>query len=165
MRRKLMALGVVTALVGSGVVIGTMVPAASQQGGTITVCDQNRTGYNKDISVGKKGFSPGDFSVFTDKLLNPQTGRGAGRLVGRAVIVKVLRKPNDALFIADLTTYFPKGKITWYGPGKFRGFRTGLKLAITGGTGIYNQARGGVIVKDAMCRGRRGLRLTFNLTA
>jgi hypothetical protein len=163
MRKKLVVLGVVTSLVGSGIVIGAMIPASSQEGGTITVCDQDRRGFNKDIDVGKNGFSPGDYSVFRDKLLDTQTGNSAGGLVGRATFVKIFRKRNDGLFIADVTTHLRRGSITAYGTGKFRKFRTGLKFAITGGTGSYNQAQGAVLVKAGKCGGRPGVRLTFNL--
>jgi hypothetical protein len=164
MRKRLIVLGVVTSLIGSGVVIGAMIPASSQEGGNITVCDQNRPGYNKDIDVGRNGFSPGDYSVFQDKLLNTQTGNGAGRLVGRLTFVKVFRKANDVLFIADITTQLRRGKISFYGAGRFGKFRTGLKLPVTGGTGAYSGAGGSVTGRNGKCDGKPGIRLTFNLT-
>jgi hypothetical protein len=83
--------------------------------------------------------------------------------VGRLTAVKLLRKAKDALFIVDITTQLRRGKITFYGVGKFGGFRKGLKLAITGGTGSYNDARGAVTVKSGQCRGKRGTRYAFNL--
>jgi len=163
MRKKLVGLGVVTSLIGSGLVIGAMIPASSQEGQTITVCDQNREGYNKDINVGKKGFSAGDYSLFRDKLWDTETGNRSGRLMGRLTFVKVLRKANDVFFILDITTHLPGGEITVYGDGKFGGFRNGLKFAITGGTGSYNQAQGAVLAKFGRCDGKAGIRLTFNL--
>lgn len=165
MRRKLTALGLATALVGSGVVIGAMVPAASQQGGptTIRLCDQDRTGYERDVNVGRRGFSPGDSAVFIDRLLNPVTGDRAGRLVGKVVFVKLFRQPQDARFIADVTVSLPRGKISLYGTARFREFRRGAKVAVVGGTGAYNRVRGAALLQQGRCRGRSGIRLTLNL--
>jgi hypothetical protein len=140
-----------------------MIPASSQEDGTITGCDHNRPGYTKNIDVGKKGLSPDDYEVFRDKLLDTQTGNGADRLVGRLTFAKNLPKANDAIFIVDVTTQLRAGKITAYGSGRFRALRKGLKFAITGGTGDYNDARGAVLVKGGGCGGKEGTRLTFNL--
>jgi hypothetical protein len=160
MSKRVAALSVATALVG-GVVVGAVVPASSQQTEAFTLCDQNRTGYERNIDVGREDFSPGDLFLFTDKLQNPRTGKGAARLVGKATYVKVRRR--DALFIADITTIFPNGKISWYGSSWFESFRAGAKFVVTGGTGSYRGAQGSVIVENGRCRGKRGLRLTFNL--
>jgi hypothetical protein len=163
MRKKLVVLGVVTSLIGSGVVIGAMVPASSQEGGTIRVCDQNRPGYSKDIDVGRNGFSAGDYNLFRDRILSTQTGNSAGHVVGRVTFVKILYKPNDVRFILDFTTQLRRGKITVYGAGQFRKFRKGLKLPITGGTGAYSAAGGFVNVSNGRCGGKAGVRLVFNL--
>jgi hypothetical protein len=114
MRKKLVLLGVVTSLIGSGVVIGAIVPAASQQPGTrFTVCDRNRGGYSKDVDLGKKGFSAGDQSMEVDTLRRPKTGAKVGRLVVSGTFVRVFRKPQDALFIVNFTATFRNGKGQW----------------------------------------------------
>jgi hypothetical protein len=166
MRKRLTALGVASALVGSGVVIGLMVPASSQQGGTtITACVRDRGGYTKDIDVGKKGFSAGDYLLESDPLRNPKSGTVVGHSVVKVTLVKRFRKRNDVLFIVDSTDRFAKGKISTYGYAKFSAVRKGVKIAIIGGTGIYNQARGAAFVKAGRCGGERGIRITYNVRA
>jgi hypothetical protein len=166
MRKGLAALGVASALVGSGVVIGVMVPASSQQGGaTITACVRNRGGYTKNVDVGKKRFSAGDYLLETDPLRNPESGKVVGHSVVKLTFVKLFPKRNDVLFIVDSTDRFAKGKISTYGYGRFSAGRKGLKIAIIGGTGIYNQARGAALVKFGRCAGKPGTRITYNLRA
>jgi hypothetical protein len=165
MRKKLVVLGVVTSLIGTGVVIGAMVPAASQQPGTsFTLCDRNRGGYSKDIDVGKQGFSAGDYFVEVDTLRRPKSGAKVGRIVVKTTFVRVFRKQQDARFIADFQAAFPNGKITGYGSARFSSFQKGGSgFAITGGTGTYNEVRGGAIVRNGRCGGKAGVLITFNL--
>jgi hypothetical protein len=104
MRNKFVVVGVMTALIGSGVVIGAMVPAASQQPGTtFTVCDRNRGGYNREIDVGRNGFSAGDGILEVDTLRRPKSGAKVGRLV-----VRVFRRQQDSLVVGDFTSTFRK---------------------------------------------------------
>ncbi len=165
MRKKLFVLGVVTSLIGSGVVIGAMVPAASQQPGTtFTVCDRNRGGYNKDVDLGKRGFSPGDQFLETDTLRRPKSGDKVGKLVLRGSIVRIFPKQQDALFIVDVTTTFRNGKVSGYGYSRFSKFQgEGAKFAVVGGTGRYNNVRGAAVVKSGRCGGKPGTRITFDL--
>ena len=165
MRKKFVVLGVVTALIGSSVVIGAMVPAASQQQGTtFTVCDRNRGGYNKDVDLGKKGFSPGDQFLEIDTLRRPKSGAKVGKLVVRGSFVRIFRKRDDALFIVDFTATFRNGKISGYGYTRFSNFQAqGGKFAVVGGTESYNDVRGAVVVKSGQCGGKPGTRITFNL--
>jgi hypothetical protein len=158
-------LGVVTSLIGSGVVIGAMVPAASQQPETtFTLCDRNRGGYSKDIDVGKQGFSAGDYFVEVDTLRRPKSGAKVGRIVVKTTFVRVFRKQQDARFIVDFQATLPNGKITGYGSARFSSFQKGgSKFAITGGTGTYNEVRGGAIVRSGRCGGKAGVIITFNL--
>jgi hypothetical protein len=165
MRKKLVVLGVVTALIGSGVVLGAMVPAASQQPGTtFTVCDRNRGGYNKDVDLGKKGFSAGDQFLEVDTLRRLKSGAKVGRLVVRGSFVRVFRKQQDALFIVDFTATLRNGKVSGYGYTRFSKFeREGGKFAIVGGTGSYNDVRGAVVVTGGRCGGKPGAHIRFNL--
>jgi hypothetical protein len=165
MRKRLVALGVSATLVGSGVVIGAMVPALPQQQGTttFTVCEQFRTEYLKEIDVAKKGFSAGDTILFANRVVNPQTGKGRGRLVGKAVIIRRFLKREDASFIADFSFLFPKGKVSLYAAGQESDLlRRQAKFGITGGTGSYSRVRGEVVSEFGKCRGKRGARYTLN---
>jgi hypothetical protein len=164
MGRKLVVLGVLSALVGSGAVIGAMVPAASQQSTTtISGCEQLRTEYSRTIDERKKGFGVGDTVMFANKLLNPQTGNKMGRVAGKLIILKRFRKTEDVSFFGDLVVSLPKGKVTAFGNAKFGAIPKGVKFAVTGGTGIYNRAQGAAIVKATRCRGQGGIRFTLNL--
>jgi hypothetical protein len=145
------------------VVVGAMLPAASQQDTTLALCDTNRSGYEKNVNTGKKGFSPGDGFVFSDPLLNRQSGNRAGRLVGQITFLRIFRQPQDVLFHAHVSIQFPKGKVTVFGHGKFRGLRNGFKLPITGGTGRYNGAGGNADIQSGKCRGKPGIRITLNV--
>jgi hypothetical protein len=140
-----------------------MVPAASQQPGTtFTVCDRYRTGYRNEIDLGREGSSAGDQFLEIDMLRRPQSGRKVGRLVWKATFVRV-RKRLNIVFIVDFTASLHNGKVTAYGAGRAAKFGPGLKVAITGGTESYNDARGAVLLRNGQCGGKPGLHFTFNL--
>src|SRR5688500_19061909 len=107
-----------SAVLVAGVVVGLIfggmaLPASSQgQGGrtTITVFDPNKTNYSKDVNVGRKGFSPGDWNVSIEKMLDPDTCESAGRAIIRFTVVKLVGK-NNADFITEFTYIRPDGRI------------------------------------------------------
>ena len=77
--RKVGLLGAAVALLATGLVGGSLLPASSQgaQTETFTVCDKTRTGFQKSIDVGKKNFSAGDYIVKANptSILKRETGR------------------------------------------------------------------------------------------
>jgi hypothetical protein len=121
-------------------------PASSQQPGqrtTLTVFDPRKTPFDKDINEGGKGFGPGDWNVFRENFLDPETCEDAGFVIGRFTFVKPIGRENG-LFLLDGGAFLPDGKITFYANGRFSEFEnpdTGL-LAVTGGTDVYKDATG-----------------------
>ena len=168
MRRKLSVIGGVAALLTTALVVGILVPAASQQPTTqtIVVCDPDEgpnAGFSREIDVGKNGFSSGDYVVFTDKWYNPATGARRGRDAGRFTFIRPLGKRNGVFYI-DATGIFKTGKIMVSGAATFAKIEgKGAKFAVTGGTGAYREAEGTLIAKSGRCRGNPGVLLTFRL--
>ena len=164
MGTRVSALATCAALLTTGLVAGTLLPASSQQAPTesFTTCDKNKVRFEKEINERKKRFGAGDWGVFTQPEFDPQTGDKVGRVVGRFVFVKKTSK-RDGHFVADVTTNLPQGKLMIYGSSKFSNFEKGVRFAITGGTGAYAGARGSVVVREAKCRGARGTRVTYSI--
>jgi hypothetical protein len=161
-------IGGVAATLSAVLVAGFLVPAISQQSGgreELNLCLQEGrdVGYDVDVDVNEEDFGPGDYSLFTDKLYNKETKKPAGHDVGRFTVVKTVGQ-RDAEFILDVTAVTPNGKISLYGTGRFSGFEKGLRLAVTGGTGRYNNATGGAVVSGARCLGKRGTKIALDLT-
>lgn len=155
-----------TALV-TGLVVGGMVPAFSQQTGreTFTVCEKNRVGFSSEIDADGDGdFSAGDYSTEVNPWFDPATGKRHGRSVGTFTFLKPIGERNG-WFQFVVTGFFGEGKLTAVASGKFSQFGTknGATFPITGGTGHYRNASGVATVKDGSCDGDRGARITFNI--
>jgi hypothetical protein len=132
--------------------VGWLSPATSQQPPertTLVFVDPIRTGFEENINEGSKQFGPGDWSVFRDPELDPDTCNRAAVVQGRFTTVKLLGEA-DAAFVVDGAAILPDGKITFYFAGKFADFESdeGLTGAITGGTGAYRDARGQISLTD-----------------
>jgi hypothetical protein len=160
MTKRLAMVGAAVAA-ATGLLAAFLTPASSQQARTqtIRVCDQNKPGFSKDIDVGKRGGFSGDYNLFTDVLLDPQTGDKRGRDVGRLTFVK----RRNGSFIADATFIFPTGKVMIYGASRFANISK-TAFAVTGGTGRFSNASGTLRASGGRCNGKRGLHLTLNLT-
>lgn len=158
-------LGAVGTLLTAAFLAASLVPAFSQQQGgtqTIVTCDKEKDGFSKDVDVGKKGFSPGDFAVFTEPLLNPDTGDRIGKLLGQFQFIRKTGRRNG-FFRAEATAIFQAGRLNVTFGGKFSEFETGLVGSIDGGTGDYRQASGTVTIKEGTCAGDPGARATFEI--
>ena len=86
------------------------------------------------VDLGAKGVSPGDIEVVRARL----TERGTGTVIGRSELV--------CSFVDDVrsrvcrgTYILPKGRIVVGGSLMYRQF---YDLAVVGGTGLYDNARG-----------------------
>lgn len=165
MKKRLTFLGVIATVATCAVVFASLVPASSQQAATktIAVCEVNNKGVNKNIDVGKHGFSAGDYSMFSLPGYSVASGKRMSTDVGRLTVVNLVGK-NNGRFIVDATLTFKAGKVSTYGPGLFSNFRKGINFPVTGGTGAYRQADGTVTAKNGACRGKPGTRLTLDLT-
>jgi hypothetical protein len=150
-----------------------MLPASPAGGATsrLKVCDQNHPGYTAEVDTdGDDDFTPGDVELFQDKLLDPRTGRKAGRDVGRFTLVRRFGEEHseefDGLLLVDAMFFFPTGKISVYGSFKFSDFgqERGINLPITGGTGRYEGATGVLNVQQHGCDGKSGSVFRFHIT-
>ena len=86
------------------------------------------------IDIGAKGTSPGDTEVVRSRLLE----RGTLNTIGRAELVCTFVDGNRSRSCRG-TYILPKGKIVVGGSILYRQF---YDLAVLGGTGLYDNARG-----------------------
>jgi Allene oxide cyclase barrel like domain len=154
----------VLAIMAMVAVCTVVLPASSAVGATerFRVCDKSKPGYEADADNGEEGFSAGDQFFFTDKLLDPSTGRKAGRDSGDATIIRVIHH-QDALVHINAMFYFPNGKIAVFFAAKFQDLDTGQRFPITGGTGHYENATGSVLIKNHPCAGDPGTTFHFHV--
>lgn len=132
---------------------------------TLTFFDPNKTNFEKFIDVGREDFSPGDYSIFIENLKDPDTCEGAGKIIGKFTISKVVGREN-AFFVVDFGFRLPDGTITGYHAGKFSDFASDTRnhLAVTGGTQVYEDATGEFTLdEDTQMCGTRGALITVDL--
>jgi hypothetical protein len=164
MKRLTMVLSVIVAASLMGVLA---VPATSQpqpERMTITLFG-NDTDYEKHVRGSGDPFAPGDWHVYVDRLLDPETCEVAAKIVGRFVFVKRIGKYNG-WYINEFTVTRPDGKITAYGGGTYGDFaKSDAVFAVTGGTGAYRDASGDVSFDTETVRlcGSRGQLSTIDI--
>lgn len=90
------------------------------------------------VDVGARGTSPGDMELVRTRLFQ----RGTGTTIGRAELVCTFMDSTRSR-ICRGTYVLPKGKIVVGGSVLYRQF---YDLAILGGTGLYDNARGTLTV-------------------
>ena len=127
---------------------------------SFTLCAQEQSGFDRFIDVGRKNFSPGDYSVSVKPLLDPHTGDRMGQSVSRFTFVRPLGDDNGRGYV-DGTYELETGKITFYGSFKFSD--DSVPFAITGGNGAYANVAGTVTDGPGKCRGERGGVLQFEV--
>jgi hypothetical protein len=151
MRRKSVALVVATALVGSGVLIGAMLPAASQQATTIRLYERQRKGFEKFINVDGKKSMAGDYILESHSVYRVGTKRKVGRDAATITLIRRLGK-QDALFRAAATFVLPTGRVEVSGLSKASRLAKGAPFAVIGGTGAYQGATGTLTVREGKYR-------------
>ena len=130
-----------------------LVPASSQPASrhvTLQVFDSEKTGYEKNVDVGKKGFSPGDEFLAVDPLLNPDTCKKAGTSITRGTVIRQLGNRNGN-FLFDGTLRLPAGRLTFEFGGRFSEFSKRIEVPVTGGSGAFDGATG----QGTATRGKR----------
>lgn len=138
--------GVALAAVATGLFLS---PAASQQEPqrtTFTLFDPNKGGFEKLIDERPlHKFGAGDWAVFRDPFLDPETCEKLGWNHGRSVVIKPLAE-GDAVAMFDGGIVLEDGKLSFQFIGTFGESATpeGAKIAVTGGTDAYKDARGEV---------------------
>lgn len=164
MRAKIGIVGALMAAAVVGMVLGGVIPAASQSSPNekLTLCEKDSKGFEKEIDADGDGdFSPGDYTTFVNPLFDAKSGRRHGRDVGTFTFLK--STGGNGWFKGNVTAIFGNGRISVDATGKFSGFRSGVSFPITGGTGHYRNASGIVVAEGGRCDGKSGTRITFDI--
>ena len=154
MKHKLM---IALAVLGLALVTGAITrdsSALAPPGGTIRI-----TARDADVALDNHGSarrSAGDVLLIGQLLYNKGITRQA---IGRSTMVCTYTSSRDRQ--CNGTYVLPKGKIVVSGSMRYRGF---FKLAVVGGTDLYNNVRGSVS-GTMLARGPRRELLVFRLIA
>lgn len=101
--------------------------------------------FEKELDLGKSGFSPGDITLGTHQLFDAASPTTVvGRDFERLMVLRVIAGGQDADFIYDSTLRLAGGDVVLYGEGRFSDISSteGATIAVTGGTGTYAGATG-----------------------
>ncbi|HWH55588.1 MAG TPA: hypothetical protein VNT04_08435 [Gaiellaceae bacterium] len=135
MRRSFRILAAAGALAILAGVVG-WTSAAGTGPATIRIVER-QFGYTR-VDVGRHGLSPGDSEIITSRLFNKRVTQkpiGSGRFI--CTFTNGLNRTCIA------TIGLPKGQLVATGAVRFREF---YNLAVVGGTGLYDNARGTLTV-------------------
>lgn len=102
------------------------------------------------VDIGSRGTSPGDVEVLRQQLFNR---RVTTRPIGRAELVCTFVDSRRAR-VCRGTYFLPRGKLVVGGSLQYRQF---YDLAVIGGTGLYDNARGTLTVTQTARRPVRDL--------
>ena len=135
-----------------GVLLSVPVGWGSQEavapgGGVIPIT--NREVSYKRIDVGRRGVSPGDMEVIRQSLYNR---RLTTKSIGHSDLVCTFIGRRERS--CQGTYFLPRGKLIVGGSLRFRQF---YELAVLGGTGHYNNARGTLTVTRRATRPTRDI--------
>jgi hypothetical protein len=127
----------------AGVLAGVLIVSPWERGsaaatGPATIRIKNREISVSRVDVGRRGKSPGDMEIIRQRLLDRRTNRTIGRAELMCTFVDSGRSR-----ICRGTYFMPRGKLVVGGSLLYRQF---YDLAVTGGTGLYDNARGTVTV-------------------
>ncbi len=143
--------GVLAAAIVSAVVLTSSGGAQQPGGRTIKLIEQDESSAFGDTGARSRSrrnprFSGGDLHVFTSRVFNELNVR-VGRLYAHCIAVRGGRDFTRALFRCDGTFALRDGTIVV--SAAFRGNQEDedVPLAVTGGTGAYEGARGSVTVR------------------
>jgi hypothetical protein len=123
---------IVAALLAGLAVYGSLKSSAATGPEFIRITDR-QFGYTR-INVGRPTRGPGDQEIIFDKLFNRRITRKA---IGTARFICTFTARR--MRICTATFNLPKGELVATGTVRFRQF---YDLAIVGGTGLYDDARG-----------------------
>jgi hypothetical protein len=148
MRKLVIAATAVTMLASGGVALASGDPTRTSErtpaGHSVTVT--GKTTQLNLLDLGDQGFTLGDQIAFSDDLSTAPDAKGAGFDGGSCTLVRVTDAEAQTGTVQCLITYsLEGGQITTAGllltltNGGFLGTQT---AAITGGTGLYRNARG-----------------------
>jgi len=152
MARKIGSVGLVVAMCALAFGIGIAFAGSGITGPvTVTVIEHATT--DKVIDVGKKGDSTGDILTFHNDVYDETDTTQVGTLQGQCV----RESPKAGTWECWWTTSLADGQITIEGP--YLDSSNTVLAAVTGGTGLYVNARGSM---EASCAGSE-CTMTFSL--
>ena len=134
------------AALGAGIIAGLVIQAVAfggtaaklQKPVTVHVVEHALT--DTVVDTGKAGDTTGDLLTFHNPVFDAADATQAGRDQGQCIRIAA-RKSWECTW----TTFLPGGHLTVEGP--FFDTRNSV-LAVTGGTGIYRNARGAMLLKS-----------------
>lgn len=135
MRRSLRVLAIAAALAGAFAVFG-WTSAAGTGPATVRVVDR-QFGYTR-VDIGPHGLSPGDSEVITTRVFNRKV---TSRPIGSGRFICTFTNGLNRTCIVTVT--LPRGQLVASGGVRYRQF---YELAVIGGTGLYDNARGTMTV-------------------
>src|SRR5690349_7363119 len=140
--RRTLVLVALTAVTAS-VLTAAAVAMGSGSGGltaptTVHVIEHPVT--DQVIDIGAPGDSPGDQLPFANPIYNENNSKKVGSDQGNCVRASTVQGRWECMW----TTFLPRGQVTVEGP--FLDAKATTRLAITGGTGEYSNARGVMIL-------------------
>lgn len=125
-------------LLTAAVILGGLIAYASLNSSAATgpefirITDR-QFGYT-NVDIGRPGRSPGDQEIFFDKVFNR---RITSKPIGTAQFICTFMRGNTRM--CTMTVTLPRGELVATGVVRYRQF---YDLAITGGTRLYDDARG-----------------------
>jgi hypothetical protein len=150
--KRTLQLGI--ALAGLGLFVMAVAPAsqALERNGTIRIT--TREVAHRVMDQGRPGRGPGDLEISRTLLYNKGlTPRAIGH--GEIVCTFTARRSR----VCNGTYFLPRGKIVVAGALVYRQF---YEFAVLGGTGLYNNVQGSLMVTTTRPKPRRDI-LTFRL--
>jgi hypothetical protein len=135
MRRSLRVLAIAAAVAGAFGVFG-WTSAAGTGPATIRVVDR-QFGYTR-VDIGRHGLSPGDSEVITTRVFNRKV---TSKPIGSGRFICTFTNGLNRTCIVTVT--LPRGQLVASGGVRYRVF---YELAVIGGTGLYDNARGTLTV-------------------
>jgi hypothetical protein len=137
----------------AGVLAGILVTSPWERGsaaatGPATIRITNQQLNLTRVDVGRRGKSPGDTEIIRQRLFDRR-----GRVIGRAELMCTFVDSRRSR-ICRGTYFMPRGKLVVGGSLLYRQF---YDLAVVGGTGLYDNARGTMTVTRMATRPVRDL--------
>jgi hypothetical protein len=144
---KLIAIGALTTVVTTAMVVALLDPASSAP--TIKVYESRRKGFERLIRSRGKPHRTGDYDVSTRPLFDTDTGKRVGRVVSQITIIRshgLNHAGHDPGVVSRVAATFqlPKGRLEVAGStkGSQLPLIEGSPLAVIGGTEAYEGASG-----------------------
>jgi hypothetical protein len=132
------------------------VGAQSHEGGQTLVVTTREIAF-KNINVNGRGFTPGDYFLFRERVFN-RAGKQIGLDNGTCQAQFPLTQQRAGFLCEVAFTFFGRGQVMTEGRIQFGPRTTSVPLAITGGTGHFQNVRGEIHVA-----GEQQTRITLHL--